>query len=620
MYKEKAMKKNKLPTLLLCSVALMGSAQAAPPQSEVEQIVTSLSIMAGDAKGDLKLENTINRAEFTTMTVNLMSGDNAIPKPSVSPYPDVSRDHWASAYVAYGVTNGLISGYSDGTFRPGNQITLGEASVIIPNLLGYSASDFQGYTMDSRVAWMATAGLLDGVEAQTAATAITRKDTMYIFYNALTSPKKAGGTVLQTMGYTLSSDGEIDRTDLLRQLLEGPIIATGNWEADLPFTLSQAKEVYVGGKLASASDIRSGDLVYYIPATKTLWVYQEQVTGSIENIAINGTVTTLTISGKSYNVETELGKFELSSLGTYKKGDVVTALLGKDGGVARVVAPELGSAMLVGLVTESGVTTFTDNYGATYQGKAITVMATDGSFSTYSYDMTTNTPVGAVVEVAMGTNNEVTIKKGLSGQVNGQISTENRTMGSYQLASDLEILDVYEGVGVEIFLSRLDGLVIEKSDVAYHRMNARGEIDRLILKDVTGEMHSYGLLMSLTDGTSYSGYTAYYSCVLAPQGDMDFTLTKRFPVKAGGFVVKGSLTAPDDMKNLLHTEVTRLDTSSIIASNRVYPLAQNVVVMQKQGNKYYLTNLARLQETGYEKLSAYYASANDHYIRVLVAD
>ncbi len=617
------MKHKVIPFLLTCTLAFVLSTptQAYTPQSEVEQVITTLSIMAGDETGNLQLDNTITRAEFITMTVNLLNGDNQVAKPSVSPYPDVGRDHWSAAYVSYGVSNGLISGYSDGTFRPNNQITLGEASVIIPNLLGYTSTDFQGYSMDSRVSWMATAGLLEGVDAQISTTPITRKDTMYLFYNALTTSLKTGGTLYQSMGYALNSDGEIDRTTLMEEKMKGPIVVTGDWESQLPFTLAQVRSVTVQGKVGELSQIGKNDLVYYIENTKSLWVYQEKRTGTIENISTSSGATSITLGGNTYLTETETAKFEFSSLGSFKKGDIVTVLLGKDEGIAMVLTPSYGDEMVAGVVTHLGTADLLDSEGNTYQGPSITVFTTENTSVTYPFENTSKITLGNIVEITTVSTDKITVTRGLAGQVFGTVSADGTTMGSYTLAHNIEIMDVYESTGAIIYPARLAGMQIGKSDVAYHRMNAQGEIDRLILKDVTGEMHTYGYLRKLESTEVTGAYVVYYNSVLSPVGETVFTLGRRYPVSEGGFYFKGLVSDPDTLENLKAVNVLRLDATSVVATSRVYPLAQNLIAIERQENKtYYLSTLARLQEMDYDTVTAYYVSNSDPYIRVILAE
>lgn len=52
--------------------------------------------------------------------------------------------HWAAGYVEAAVAAGLVTAYSDGTFRPDNPITLAEGATIALGLLGYTAEDYSG--------------------------------------------------------------------------------------------------------------------------------------------------------------------------------------------------------------------------------------------------------------------------------------------------------------------------------------------------------------------------------------------------------------------------------------------------------------------------------------------
>ena len=42
---------------------------------------------------------------------------------------------------------------------------------------------------------------------------------------------------------------------------------------------------------------------------------------------------------------------------------------------------------------------------------------------------------------------------------------------------------------------RIDGVYLEKSNVAYYQLNAKNELCTLILKNVTGDMLKYGIVM-----------------------------------------------------------------------------------------------------------------------------
>jgi len=51
-------------------------------------------------------------------------------------FSDIS-DHWAKSYINVLNKNGFVSGYPDGTFGPGNNVTYQEALTILLNSLGY---------------------------------------------------------------------------------------------------------------------------------------------------------------------------------------------------------------------------------------------------------------------------------------------------------------------------------------------------------------------------------------------------------------------------------------------------------------------------------------------------
>ncbi|MEK8016044.1 MAG: S-layer homology domain-containing protein, partial [Candidatus Parabeggiatoa sp.] len=76
----------------------------------------------------------VSRAEFTKMT--LIAFGVAIanePKPSVNPFNDVSKNDDYASYIAIAKNEGIVDGYSDGTFGPEHLITRAEAAKILIN-------------------------------------------------------------------------------------------------------------------------------------------------------------------------------------------------------------------------------------------------------------------------------------------------------------------------------------------------------------------------------------------------------------------------------------------------------------------------------------------------------
>ena len=68
-------------------------------------------------------------------------------------------------------------------------------------------------------------------------------------------------------------------------------------------------------------------------------------------------------------------------------------------------------------------------------------------------------------------------------------------LGDHKLADDVQILDTTtEGVAGTVRPSRLSGTKLNMLNVRYYTLNDNGEIDRLILNDVTGDLWKYGVL------------------------------------------------------------------------------------------------------------------------------
>lgn len=55
-------------------------------------------------------------------------------------FPD-TNGHWAETFICWMADNGIVGGYPDGTFRPGNAVTRAELSVITKNSYDLAQSD-----------------------------------------------------------------------------------------------------------------------------------------------------------------------------------------------------------------------------------------------------------------------------------------------------------------------------------------------------------------------------------------------------------------------------------------------------------------------------------------------
>lgn len=101
--------------------------------TEADYLV-SLGILTGDGSDDLRLYDTVTRAEFVTMLARLEKWDVAA---NTSSFTDINQ-HWAKNYIIMAAKEGLLNGYGDGTFRPDDSITMNQVFLITLRLLGVS--------------------------------------------------------------------------------------------------------------------------------------------------------------------------------------------------------------------------------------------------------------------------------------------------------------------------------------------------------------------------------------------------------------------------------------------------------------------------------------------------
>jgi hypothetical protein len=85
----------------------------------------------GYPDGSFRPYHTINRAEFTKIVVGMMGYDLSKSDLTELKFKDIDKNSWYAPYLRSAVSNGLIGGYPDGTFRPADQISFVEAAKIL---------------------------------------------------------------------------------------------------------------------------------------------------------------------------------------------------------------------------------------------------------------------------------------------------------------------------------------------------------------------------------------------------------------------------------------------------------------------------------------------------------
>ena len=595
--------------LTLALLLPVSAAEAATSLEDAVQAVTALGIATGE-----NLSQKVTRAEFTAMAVKATPGGDGVGQAAASPYPDVPRSHWASGYVEAAVSRGLVTAYSDGTFRPDGEMKLAEGAEMVLALLGYSRSDFSGAYPTGQLSMYRSLKLDRGVSASGAAAPLTRQDAVYLFYNLLSARTKEGAPYIQQLGHSLDASGRPDLVSLINGEMEGPVVAQRGWQSQLPFTPGK---VYRNGSLVAASAVQDYDVIYWNSSMSTVWAYAKKVTGAIQAIAPDrASPTSVTVAGRTYEIESSAAAYALSDLGEYHLGNTVTLLLGRSGGVAAVADASASAGERVGVVLETSNTTYPDGDGGTYTAQTVTLLATDGQ--TYQYQAKGGHREGGVVRAVVGQGGEVALRGLTSATLTGKVSADGAKLGKYAFAQNVEILDVGDKRGAVLYPKRLAGLNLDSGKVRWYALNTQGEIETLILNNVTGDVYSYGIITHFEEqGEGLSRYCSYQYDV----GGVSYSFSggTKFLATGGPVQIVGDPASPERLYPLTAAKDGQLTGNQYAAGSQRFTLSDSVVVYELRGGRYYLSSLARAEEAG-KNLTAWYDKAGSEggRIRVIV--
>ena len=618
--------RKKLSALLAAALAasMLTLPAGAVSQSTALETIQALGILAGDSQGNLNLSSAVTRAEFVTMMTAASSYKDTVGSGyGVSLFKDVKSSHWASEYIRLAVEQNWMTGYTDGTFRPGRTITLEEACTALLRLLGYDASSLAGSFPTAQLSKAGAVGLLDDVTAKQGQT-LTRQDCVTLFYHLLLAETRAGAVYGATLGYTIKNN-EVDYATVVSADTKGPYVASVSRTLELPFSAASAT-VYRDGDLSSQSQVKQYDVYYYNAALRSVWVYTDRATGTLTDLSPSKTApTSATVAGATYSIGSSTASYKLSSQGQFSQGDVVTVLLGMDGDIVDVVSAQNSETTYYGVViasTKAASSSSTSSSSTTSAQAQTQVACSDGTVRTF-YHSGGAQSVGKLVSVAVtqsGTTLSAISKRSLSGTVN---SAGTRFAG-YSFADNVEILDTdSDGGYARIYPSRLAGYSLTDDDVLFYSLDSTGSIDCLILDEATGDTYTYAFVTqatSKTDGSSLSGSYTYL------QNGQSHSVSgqQTYSVKVGGarltFSDNGSLKG---MRQLSSVNLTGLTSLTATAGSSKYALAEDMTVLLRDGSQqgYYPTTLSAVNSTDYSLVGWYDnqgASAGGR-IRILVA-
>ena len=583
------------------------------------ELLSDLSIMQGDPNGNMRYGDKVSRAECAKIVVAASKYRDFVNENNKrSAFKDVTAEHWAAPFVTAGIKYGLFKGYFDATFRPDNTVTYEEAITMLLRVLDYTDEDIGEDWPYDQIDMAKKLGMLDGV-TKSVGQELTRRDISKMVYNALNAKaKNSQETYLSTFARTI-----------------GPITVTSSdWYEELG--ADSTVKVVRDGIQSSMSEVKTNDIAYYMVEYNKALVYSKKVTGIYESAAPNKDApVSITVSGVTYNIEGNDAYSKLSSSGNLNYGDTITLLLGKSGDVAGVATSLTDDTKVAGFLSAVG-TKDTTISGTTVTKPYIRVVLPSGEVCEYitekNYESYLNRTVTVKLADGLATISSITQKHNISGKVAWDSGIGS--LGSHTLASDVKIIeasttDSYETATVaSVYPQRLNGINLSEDDILYVSKNSVGNINEMILRDVTGDTHTYGVITYAKNNSYDRQLSGNYEYIANGTEVTLSTNNKTFGVSAGQAVkIKGDgreVTSMTPLSQIKATKITDVSGSTITMDNNEYIMSDKVQIYVKNssyGSVYSMITVDELAEMA-DEYTAYVwvdkATSSGGRVRVII--
>lgn len=595
------MKKRILTWLL--AVSMLGSlltvpagAAAVTKFSDVSDSYTATAVEAlrlmgvldGYGDGTFRPDTILNRAQFCKMAVYAMDGSGELGRYStVTIFPDVKPSHWASAYINMAARKGIISGFADGKFKPGQTVTAGQAVTILMRGLGYKDEDMGGVWPQSYMAEAQTNGLLKSTGITSAYAGLTRAQAAKLFLNLFEAKHGKSETLLFNYNvgkdevYLTAVDGgkgtmtaggktytmahPVASTSLIGSKGKAVLNSAGEILTFLPITGSNgvsnaaviigangsvagldslagstSYNIYKNGSPATAADLKRYDVATYASATNSIIVSDTRVSVYYEDCkpSPSSPATITVLGGKELNVLPTA----VDSLSKLKPGKQIVLLLTADGQVAGAEDA--------------------NNTGA--RGNAMAVVSEKGDVQLVCGGALLN--IGTASEYAGQVVSVYADKSGLklnkiSGGVGGDLLPKEGTLGGRKLADNVMLFDG----GRQIALSELSQTGVNSGRISYARTNWAGQVDLIVLNN--------GLAGDMIFGRAI--VDSKYDPTTGKETDRKITIvcsdTEKYTVYSGNSVSTGAFVAASIKKsvngNLMFTSFATMSKLSNVSSS-----------------------------------------------------
>ena len=172
--------------------------------------LVSEGVIVGYPDGTFHPAESISRAAACVIVVKSMGASDAVITAAASNgFTDLAGYSWAAKYINYAAAKGVVSGYPNGTFKPGSQVTYNEMAAMLVRALGYKVTDLSGTWPTNFSNKAKELGMLTGVPFKGDAPALRGYTAMmdYAVAAQIAAANTSGSpTVPSTTGGAVSSD------------------------------------------------------------------------------------------------------------------------------------------------------------------------------------------------------------------------------------------------------------------------------------------------------------------------------------------------------------------------------------------------------------------------------
>lgn len=203
---------NKVTSALLCAALMLSLAYpalAAEPVSEMEiaaEYLYEQGIMVGDGNGDMRLNDSLNRAELAVLLTRLHGGSGTDPDSYAWACYFTDVPQWAAPYVGYCTAMLLVAGYGNQIYGANDPVTSAAACTVILRACGYDDGEGSLWDYNTACSYAASLGLLD--PATKGKDAFTRGDMALLIYRTWNTPAVLP-QVERVEGITTAPDGAV---------------------------------------------------------------------------------------------------------------------------------------------------------------------------------------------------------------------------------------------------------------------------------------------------------------------------------------------------------------------------------------------------------------------------